>query len=121
MRSFSHFLAMQTEENLKAYHLGLRAIFPNYHIPSSEDLLSSIRSHSQFIGLMSQDEAREKFQTGQKPYFIFEEKDNIPGHFYIVHPGGFRHFTVNDRQLAGIDNGDGCYYPTLKHLIKSTV
>ena len=75
---------METEENLKAYHLGLRSIFPGYHIPSAEDLLNSIRSHSEFIGLLSQDEAKERFQDEEKSYFIFEEKNNTPGHFYTA-------------------------------------
>ena len=120
-RSFSHFLALGTNENLKAYHLGLRSIFPNYYIPSAEDLLSSIRSHSQFIGLMSQTEGQQQFQERKSPYLIFEEKDNVPGHFYIAHPGGLRHFTVNNKTLAGIDNGMNSCFPKLNHFVQSTL
>ena len=119
--SFSHFLALGTNENLKTYHLGLRSIFPNHCIPSAEDLLNSIRSHSQFVGLMSQNEAQEQFQAGRQPYLIFEERGNVPGHFYVAHPGGLRHFAVNAIEIAGIDNGAMSRYPVLSHLLTSTV
>lgn len=119
-QAFSHFLGMETFENLKAYHVGLRCLFPDYRIPSAQNLLDSIRSHEQFVGALTQDEALDRFQLGQIPYFVFEEQGN-EGHFYIAHLGGLRHFTVKGNQLAGIDNGCIAKCPTLDHLIQATL
>ena len=120
-RSFSHFLALGTNENLKAYHLGLRSIFPSYHIPSAEDLLNSIRSHHQFIGLMSQEKALNRFKVKMDASYVIFEEENHTGHFYMIHSGGSRHFTISNRQLAGIDNGGNIRFPNLSHFVQSTL
>ena len=65
---------------------------------------------------MSQEEALNQFKTEKSSYVIFEKEGNL-GHFYITYSGGLRHFTVNDRQIAGIDNGGAGYFPSLYHLI----
>lgn len=119
-RFFSHLFAMGTDENLKAYHIGLKYIFPNYQIPSVQNLLDTIRSHSRFVGFLSQDEAWNRCQTQENRYFIFEEKGNVPGHFYIAYSQKLRHFTVNKKEIAGIHNGHSVCYPGLNRLLQST-
>ena len=120
-RSFSHFLALGTNENLKAYHLGLRSIFPSYHIPSAEDLLNSIRSHHQFIGLMSQEKALNRFKAKMDTSYVIFEEENHTGHFHMIHSGGLRHFTVNAMEIPGIDNGSHLCYASLGHFLRSTL
>ncbi len=71
---FSHLLAMGTQENLKAYHLGLKALFPSHPIPSAHDLFQSIRSHSSFLGSLTKDEALDRFDAGNDSLAIFEEE-----------------------------------------------
>ncbi len=117
---FSHFLAMGTQENLKAYHLGLRSLFPAYHIPSAQDLFESIRSHSNFLGFLTQDEAIDELNTAKGNFAIFEEKNKAEAHFYVIHAEGLRHFTVNEVGFASIDNSQAVRYPSLAGFLEST-
>ncbi len=117
---FSYFLAMGTQENLKAYHLGLKALFMEYHIPSAQDLFESIRSHSNFLGLLTKDEAVNEFNKANNGFVLFEEKNRSGVHFYIIHAKGLRHFSVNETGFASIDNAQGIRYPFLTSLLKST-
>ncbi len=117
---FSHFLAMGTQENLKAYHLGLKALFAQYHIPSAQDLFDSIRSHSNFLGLLTKDEAVNEFNKANNSFVLFEEKNRSEVHFYIIHAKGLRHFNVNEVGFAAIDNVDK-QYPSFSNFLKSTV
>lgn len=115
---FTHLFAMGTSENLKTYHIGLRSLFPNYQAPCNQDLLTSIRSHQKFVGYLSREEALDRFKAGEFRYFIFEEKDHSD-HFYVAYSGNLRHFTVNHKQYAGIDNGVSIYYPSLSHFLNA--
>jgi hypothetical protein len=115
---FSHLLAMGTQENLKTYHLGLQALFPDYQIPSAQDLLDAIESHPQFFGTLTQSEAIEQFERNAHPFIIFEEDK---GHFYIAHSGGLRHFTIAGREFPRFDNGQDFRYPDLSHFLESTL
>lgn len=118
---YSRLLALETYENLKAYHVGIRSIFPNYKIPVCQDLLASIYSHPNFIGSYSQIEALEKLGKVEETYLIFEEKGNDRGHFYVIHSRGFRHFSVSQKAIAGIDNGSNIHYPLLEAFLESTL
>lgn len=118
---FSHFFGLHTDENLKTYHLGLKALFPDHLIPSSIDLLTAIRLHPHFIGLQTQTEALNLWNKQEKPYLIFEKQGRIGPHFYIAHSLGLRHFTVNQKAIAGLDNGHELRFPHLEHLIRSTI
>ncbi len=118
---FARLLAMETQENLKTYQLGLKALFPFHHIPSAQDLFDSIRSHPRFLGFLTKDEASDRFTTGNDNFVIFEEKNRTEAHFYVVHNSGSRHFTVNQTGFAGIDNYETVQYPSLARLLKDTV
>ncbi len=120
-KRFSCLLAMETQQNLKAYHLGLKAVFAHYHIPSANDLLKTIRSHSNFLGTLAKNEALDRFSRVKLPFFIFEEKDMLEPHFYVVRGGGMRHFTVDKGEYAGIDNISSIKYPSFSRFLKSTV
>ncbi len=120
-RHFSRFLAMGTQENLKAYHLGLETLFAGYRIPSAQDLFDSIRSHSNFLGFLTENEAVDRLSGASNSFVIFEEKNGAEAHFYIVHPKGIRHFNVNGIGFAGLDNSEGIQYPSLASFLESTV
>ena len=117
---FSHFLGMGTQENLKAYHIGLKALFPQHRIPSSSDLLDSVYSHENFVGSLTQLDALDRLKGGSDPFIIFKDTRDEEGHFYIAHSGGLRHFIVNKMEIASIDNVYPCY-PSLNHLLQSTL
>ncbi|MCB1116279.1 MAG: hypothetical protein KDK71_07410 [Chlamydiia bacterium] len=118
---FSCLEALGTLENLKAYHLGLRALFPDHHIPTPQDQLKVIRSHSHFEGSLTQPEALQLFMNENRTYFIFEEKGRKEPHFYLAHSGGLRHFTVNPADISGLDNGSVIVYISLDLFIRSTL
>lgn len=118
---FSRFEALGTLENLKAYHLGLRALFPDHHIPTPQDQLKAIRFHSHFEGYLTQSEALQLFKNENRTYFIFEEKGREEPHFYLTHAGGLRHFTVNPADISALDNGSVLVYISLDPFIRSTL
>jgi hypothetical protein len=111
--------AMGNLLNLKIYHYGLQRLNSKHVISTKEDLLKEVRTHHSFIGRLVED----PFPSNHGPFFIFEKEE---GHFYLVNQDKKRHFTVNHYAkegslLAGIDNGNGGYYPSLKALISCTL
>lgn len=118
---FSLYFGLQTDENLKTYHLGLKTLFLDHHIPSSRDLLAAIRNHPHFIGLQTQSEALKQWNKQETPYLIFEEYGKNSPHFYIAHSCGLRHFTVNQQAIAGLDNGRDDRFPHLEALVNATI
>ena len=124
---FSQYLALETNENLKAYHLGLQTISKRHLIPNFAVLLETILSHSHFCGVMTTEQGIELFHQSALPFLIFQDqKSGSQPHFYIAHPRGLRHFTINtlgigNDAMASLDNGVTHRYPSLNHFINSTL
>ena len=125
--AYSPMFALNTAENLKAYHLGLQFLFPNHVIPTGSDMMDAIRSHALFCGFLSQEEGSNLFKNGQHPFLIFEEKDcNDMSHFFVAHPKGLRHFTINSTEMGGkvvlsLNNGNPRNYPKLGYFLECTL
>jgi len=124
VRDYSQLLGLGSDENLKAYHLGLQTLFSTHYIPTEHHFMEAIQSHPFFAGTLSQEEGMELFKGGQQPFLVFEEK-GAPSHFYVAHKKGLRHFTVHatpvdGRMFASLDNGNFCRYPSLEHFLKCT-
>ena len=125
--AYSPMFGLNTDENLKAYHLGLQFLFTNHVIPTGSDMVDAIHSHALFCGLLSQEEGSNLFKKSQHPFLIFEEKDcDDMQHFYIAYKNGLRHFTVHATEVAGklmlsLNNGVPVRYPTVEYFIKCTL
>lgn len=122
---YSHYLALNTEENLKAYHLGLKALFLDYHIPTVEDLIHTIRIHPLYSGKLNKTEGIKLSEHSQAPFIIFEEQnDEQICHFYIACEQKLRHFSVKslseNKKIASIENAGFFEYPTLNRFLQCT-
>jgi hypothetical protein len=122
--NLSHLFALGSEENLRSYHYGKSLLVQDYHSPSEADLLDSIRSHSQYKGLLSQDQLlthNVAVPNEENDFFIYEHALNNQPHFYLSHAKGLRHFTVkNCGDSASLTNGMTKNYPNLDSLILCT-
>jgi len=120
--------SLQTGENLRAYHLGLKFFNPDHKVPTVEDLTDSIRSHPFFIGKFANEPTHEEYSILRNkishPFFILETRLNGKSDFYMAHSNGVRHFSINTSfkscKMASLDNGGGKDYPDLDSFIKCT-
>lgn len=121
----SKMFGLNTAENLKAYHYGLKTIYPIHSIPAKENLLESIRAYPMFIGEVTKPLAAAEVSSRLEttPFFIYEiKKQEDAPHFYLASSKGVRHFTVELRGvLASIDNGVMLAYPMLSHFIECSL
>jgi len=121
--SYAYYLGLYTEENFKAYHTGLKMLFPTHHLPTFEEMLNSIYNHSEFYGILSKEQALKKVRESAKGLVVFRDKKT--SHFYIAHRKGFRHFSVNTVKVGNanagkLDNLTGLMYPNIDHLLECT-
>ncbi len=122
--------SLQNEENLKAYHIGLKFFDPSHMIPTEKDLAKSIQLHPYFIGSfpkeLSQEEIVSFKHEANHPFFIFETCIDSKNDFYMVHKRGIRHFTIKSSDekngyIARLSNGTAKHYPNLEKFTKSTI
>jgi len=125
----SPMLALQSNENLRTYHLGAKFFNPAHKVPTEKDLSDSIKSHPFFIGRFTNEPNYDEYVSLKDQFnysfFILETVKNDKIDFYMVHLKGIRHFVIstkNDRQdnLASIDNS-AKNYPDLESFIKCTL
>ncbi len=122
--------SLQTGENLRAYHLGLKFFNPDHKVPTVEDLTDSIRSHPFFIGKFTNEPDHEEYAILRNkishPFFILETTLNGNSDFYMVHSRGIRHFFMTTQNkhldnLTSFSNSSGKNYPDLNSFIKCTL
>jgi len=129
-RQYVHMYALQNNENLRTYNLGVKFFNLSNSGLTIEDFYESIVSHQFFIGSlenMSIDEIYVSFKDKvDYSFFIFETFQRGKSDFYIAYSGGLRHFTintVNDRldTMTCLCNGCDKNYPNLDSFIKCTL
>jgi len=120
-------LSLQTGENLKAYHLGLKFFDSSHKIPTAKDLANSIKLHPFYIGKFTQELTIEECDSIKNrtnyPFFIYETCQDSRSDFYMVHSKDVRHFTIEslNKNIASFCNSTYQNYPDLNKFIKCTL